>query len=75
MEFDEIQAEISLLIGQMETQPEDRHELYLQLQEKLREMRAFGMPVPEDLKRFVKELEEEFGGAPETVEGEGSKKS
>lgn len=64
MTFDELQAEISLLLAQMENQPEDRHELYMQLQEKLNEMRAYGMPVPDDLQQFVRELEEEFSGAP-----------
>jgi phage-related holin len=44
----------------MENQPEDRHELYLQVREKLNEMRAFGMPVPEDLVRLEEELEAEF---------------
>jgi hypothetical protein len=44
----------------MENQPEDRHELYLQIREKLNEMRAFGMPLPSDLVRLEKELEAEF---------------
>jgi hypothetical protein len=44
----------------MENQPEDRHELYLQIREKLNEMRAFGMPLPNDLVRLEKELEAEF---------------
>jgi hypothetical protein len=44
----------------MENQPEDRHELYLQIREKLNEMRAFGLPLPDDLVRLEKELEAEF---------------
>ncbi len=60
MAFDDLKAELALLINQMENQPEDRHELYLQIREKLNEMRAFGMPVPEDLVKFEKELEAEF---------------
>lgn len=60
MAFDELEAEISLLITEMENQPEDRHEIYLQLREKLNEMRAFGMPVPEDLLKFEQALEAEF---------------
>ncbi len=44
----------------MENQPEDRHELYLQIREKLNEMRAFNLPLPDDLVRVEKELEAEF---------------
>jgi hypothetical protein len=44
----------------MENQPEDPHELYLQIREKLNEMRAFGMPLPSDLVAFEKDLEAQF---------------
>ena len=44
----------------MENQPEDPHELYLQIREKLNEMRAFGMPLPADLVAFEKDLEAQF---------------
>jgi hypothetical protein len=60
MAFDDLKAELALLINQMETQPEDRHELYLQIRERLNEMRAFGMPLPEDLVKFEEELEAQF---------------
>ena len=60
MAFEDLKAELALLLNQMENQPEDRHELYLQSREKLNEMRAFGMPLPNDLVRLEKELEAEF---------------
>ena len=60
MAFDDLEAELALLINQMENQPEDRHELYLQIREKLNEMRAYGMPLPEDLVKFEEELEAQF---------------
>ena len=60
MAFEDLKAELALLINQMENQPEDRHELYLQIRERLNEMRAFGMPVPEDLVKFEKNLEAQF---------------
>jgi hypothetical protein len=60
MAFDDLKAEIALLLNQMENQPEDRRELYLQVREKLNQMRAFGMPLPDDLVRLEKELEAEF---------------
>ena len=56
-------AEISLLASQMENEPKDKHELYLQLREKLNEMRATGMPLPKDLVRLEHRLEAEFRGA------------
>jgi len=60
MAFEDLKAELALLINQMENQPEDRHELYLQIREKLNEMRAFGMPLPEDLVKFEALLEAQF---------------
>lgn len=60
MAFDDLKAELALLINQMENQPEDPHELYQQIREKLNEMRAFGMPLPKDLVAFERELETRF---------------
>jgi len=60
MAFEDLQAELSLLLNQMEDQPENPHELYLQIREKLNEMRAFGMPLPDDLVRLERELEAQF---------------
>jgi len=56
-------AEISLLTTQMENQPHDKHEIYLQLREKLNEMRATGMPLPKDLVKLEQRLEAEFRGS------------
>lgn len=60
MAFDELKAEIALLLQEMENQPEDRHELYLVIREKLNEMKGYGMPLPEDLVKFEEEMEAEF---------------
>jgi hypothetical protein len=60
MELDEIQAEVFLLLNQMENQPEDRFGLYMKLQEKLHQMQIFGMTPPEDLVALVAELDAEF---------------
>ena len=60
MAFDDLKAELGILMTQMQNQPEDRHELYLQLMEKLNEIRAFGMPLPQDLVEMEKALEAEF---------------
>ena len=60
MVFESIKARIALLVEEMERQPEDRHELYLQIHEKLNEWRATGQPLPEDLVMLERGLEAEF---------------
>ncbi len=60
MAFEALKAEIGLLLTRMQNEPEDRHELYLQLREKLEEIKAFGMPLPDDLVELEHALEAEF---------------
>lgn len=60
MAFEAVKAEIGILLTKMQNEPEDRHELYLQLMEKLNELKAYGMPVPEDLLQLEAALEAEF---------------
>jgi hypothetical protein len=60
MAFDQIKLEISQLLTEMQNQPEDKHEIYLSLVEKLNQIRATGMPLPDDLVRLEKELEADF---------------
>ena len=60
MAFEQLRAEISLLLQQAQDTPEDRHELFERVRQKLGEMRAFGMPVPQDLIDLENELEAEF---------------
>ncbi|MGH6881216.1 hypothetical protein [Hypericibacter sp.] len=60
MAFEAIKSQIETLLERMENQPEDKHELYLQLHEKLNEWRATGQPVPEDLLELEQALEAEF---------------
>jgi hypothetical protein len=60
MAFEKIKAELKHLVGEIEKRPQDKHELYLALREELSELRATGMPVPDDLVRLEQELEAEF---------------
>ncbi|CAN1722616.1 conserved protein of unknown function [Hyphomicrobium sp. 1Nfss2.1] len=60
MAFDDVKAELGLLLTRMQNEPTDKHELYLQLMEKLNELKAFGMPLPQDLVAMEKALEAEF---------------
>jgi hypothetical protein len=49
MAFEDLQSELGLLMTRMQNEPHDRHELHLLIRQKLNEIRAFGMPLPEDL--------------------------
>ncbi|HML44218.1 MAG: hypothetical protein JNN24_18230 [Hyphomicrobium zavarzinii] len=60
MAFEDVKAEIGLLLTQMQNEPEDSHELYLQLKERLNELKAYGLPIPEDLKDLAASLESDF---------------
>ena len=60
MAFEALKAEVGLLLTQMQNEPEDRHELYFQIMERLNTMKAVGMPLPEDLVRLEAALEAEF---------------
>lgn len=71
MAFETIKAEIGLLLTRMQNEPEDRHELYLQLVERLGELKAYGLPVPDDLVRLEAALESEFAADKRAAEGDG----
>ncbi|MBN9233456.1 MULTISPECIES: hypothetical protein [Phyllobacteriaceae] len=60
MALEEIQARISLLLQEMVNQPEDEHEVQEQLREKLSELRALGLPLPDDLVELEKQLDAGF---------------
>ena len=60
MAFENIKAEIAMLLGALQDAPEDRHELHLQIMQKLNELKAYGMPLPTDLVELEHRLEREF---------------
>jgi hypothetical protein len=60
MAFEHMQAELGLLLTRMQTEPTDRYELYLQIMQKLNELKAYGMPLPADLVQLERRLEAEF---------------
>ena len=63
MAFEDKEAELGLLFTRMQEQPEDWHELYEQVRQKLNELKAYGMPLPQDLVEFERDLEAEFAAA------------
>jgi hypothetical protein len=62
MAFENTKAEIAMLMADLRNQqePPDRHELYLEIMQKLNELKAYGMPLPDDLVELEHELEREF---------------
>lgn len=67
MAFEDVQAEIGILLTRMQNEAEDRHEIYLQLRERLNELRAFDLPIPEDLQALESALEAEFSAGARTI--------
>jgi hypothetical protein len=65
MSFEDKKAELGLLLTRMQNEPEDLHEVYELIRQKLNEMKAYGMPLPEDLVRFEHNLETEFAAEKE----------
>ena len=68
MAWEELEAEANIIMADIDGGAENRHALYLRLRETLLRMRAYGMPLPDDLVRVERALESEFGGPAETTE-------
>ena len=60
MTMDDLDAEISYLMEQMEGEPGDSHEIFFRLKQILDTLRAEGLPVPENLAKLEKDLDERF---------------
>ena len=65
MAFEQLKAQIGLLLGEMNDQPEDLHELYLQIHQELNQLRATGMALPADLVELEQRLLAELPEAPQ----------
>lgn len=71
MSFENIKAAIALLMEQASETPEDAHEIYEEVREKLAELRAFGLPLPEDLVRLEERLKAELEASSDARNGDG----
>ncbi|MBZ9653989.1 MAG: hypothetical protein AAAC48_22345 [Phyllobacterium sp.] len=60
MAFEDIKARIALLLEAMVQRPTDAHEIHENLREQLNELKAMGMPLPDDLVALEKRLETDF---------------
>src|SRR5262245_53760635 len=65
MSFEDKEAERGFLLTQMQNQPEDWGELYEQIRQKLNELRAYGLPLPQDLVDLERDLEAGFAAEQE----------
>ena len=68
MSFENKEAELGVLFTRMQNEPEDWGELYQQIRFKLNELKAFGMPLPQDLVDFERDLEAEFAAEKEDAD-------
>lgn len=60
MSFEGLIAKIDLFLSDVENDPEDPHELLEHLHLEINQLRAMGQPVPDDLAKLVKALEDEY---------------
>ena len=60
MALEDLKAQISLLVSQINNQPHDIHELWEQLHQKLNELRATGQPLPKDLVELEQTMLKQF---------------
>jgi len=58
MAFEQLKAGIALIMEEIEKRPEDRRVLQEELREKIAELRGMGMPVPDDILRLERQLDE-----------------
>ncbi len=56
-------AAINLLVEQMDHEADDLHEVHLKLREHLEQLKATGMPLPDDLVELDRRLTENVEGA------------
>jgi hypothetical protein len=60
MAFEDIKAQIAMLLADTQERPEGLHAVYQKVMQEINEMKAFGMPLPEDLVELERALEERF---------------
>jgi len=64
MDKTELIAAINLLAQRLEHEPDDLHEVHFKVKELLSELRSTGMPLPDDLVAFEKDLNRRVDGEP-----------
>jgi hypothetical protein len=72
MALEQLRAEIAMLVQQMEGEPEDIHELHARIRSKLNEIKAMGMPLPDDLVALERRLDGEERAAARSARASGA---
>jgi phage-related holin len=67
--MDDLDAELSYLMNQLEGEPGDSHALFFRLHQILETFRAEGLPVPENLLKIEQALDAQFKKDAEGSEG------
>ena len=60
MAFERIKTEIGLLLTEMQNEPKDAQQIALLIHGQLRELAAFGLPMPQDLVDLETALDSEI---------------
>lgn len=68
MSFEEYQAELSILLEQLEGEQSEPHEVLFRLHQTLQTMRMEGLPIPENLQAMEEDLDARF-----SAEGRGER--
>lgn len=63
MAFEDLKAEIMVLLDALQGPAPDAHEIYERVRQSLDTMKAEGLPLPEDLLELEAKLEEQFMAA------------
>jgi hypothetical protein len=64
MAFEQLKAQIGILLGEVNRAPEDLHELYEQIHQELNQLRVTGAELPADLLALEQKLLDAFPRPP-----------
>jgi len=64
MALEELKAQIAVLLESIEDNPEDIHELHEMIRQHLAQIKAMGLPLPDDLVELERKLEADMAPAP-----------
>ncbi len=60
MALEDLKTQIAYLLTSIEDNPEDVHELHELIRQKLAQIKALGLPLPDDLVELERKLEEDL---------------